>query len=670
MEKKHVWARIPACVRTFLIVALVFLAVGLGTLGSARSTGKSYVLSTQQGNDSKEPAVVLQVTQPSGSDLYVKEIYVNVGAVYAEPGETVTLHIARGTTASSAYSTYAEVIVANLYANAREDSKKAEEHAQFNWVKYTIATENGWRVSTYPFYKITALDHSVMINEIVFVGNDKEGTGDPVVLGASVHSSSILPYDRDAGESEASALLAAGALLDSQFLPSVAQSSFFRLGDEEATTMLTIAETYRGNRYESEDVYTLERVYNSFGTDLVMLGTTMFGMSPFALRFMPFLAAFGTLVLGFLFVRRLFKSDKAGLVFAILYALCGVSLSLGHLGTPLMIGVFFLTASLYFAYRFFEDGMKKANLVSALPALFAGLFAAAAICVNGAYLIPAAGVAALFAAGVIKIVKARRAELDAAIGEAEAEEAAEEAAPAATDENGEPIPPAHEGRKKIAKILSDYRFRISVSVALFVSLFVLGAFLIGVLSALPLYFTYVKLYPEYNNIFYFVWKAFAGGYAGVNPAVTQSAWSLFYVLFRGSGSVYGVTAAGLLIPIAGILAGVFGAGYAIARLARTGKDGAFTDGFVKTLILLVGIMLTLVTASFGQGGVGFLFLAALFLFAFAGDAVCAAETEEGKFGAAMKILKWVWLGVAAALFALFFVFIFSVPTAGFMAGLL
>ncbi len=694
MKKKKLF-RISRWLGAFLILALVFLAVGLGTLGSTHSVGKAYRLVAQK--DDSKPAIVIQLMDPDHGteehehkDLYLQYIYVNVGAVYAEYGESATLRIGRSSVANGEFPTYVDLEVVNLFKNVTD--KETETTSTVlgdnlnNWVSVDLSkfTKSSRRISTFQYYQLIARNHDMLINEIVFVGNEvssnqdvTEYVGTPVVLDAKVHetSASTIPKKFE-GESESERIARASAILDGQSMPSSAQSSYFRYGIEEIAPLMTISEMRQGGEYADGLVYHMDKTYNSFGLDILSIGTGIFGMSPFGLRFMPFLASFGVLVFGFLFVKRLLRSEKAGFVFALLYALCGLSMSLGHFGTPLMIGLCFLVASLYFCSRFFDGGMKKAKFISAVPVLLSGLFAAAAICSNGAFVIPVVGIVAFFAAGVVRQRRTMRVALDAAIEEAEQEEQIKKPVPAA---EGEHV--VSEGRAKVAKIVNERRYKTAVSIGVFSAFLLLGTLLISVLAALPLYSVFTKVYDSpaapSRNIFYFVWQAFAGGFRGGNGIpVTQSAWDLTYELFRGSGETFAVTLAGTFVAIVPVVLGLAGVVYAIVRLAKGVNGSSFKEMLAVDLVLFIGFAVALITASFAAGALDFLFLAYLFLFAFAAlpaRDLLGAESENGETAKKSK-LWWIVIPCLVLLilgFLTFAVFTFSIPLpAAFMNSVL
>ena len=148
MKRTNIWNRMSAWLRAFLILALVFLVLGLGTLGSAVSTGKAYALSSRRATDGKEPCIVLNVTDPGHGeenhehrDLYIKEVYFNLGAIYTDYGEVVTIQIARGTTSDSQWYNYSDIQFANFYEKLDEGDKSVNPitDALYNWVKFPVA---------------------------------------------------------------------------------------------------------------------------------------------------------------------------------------------------------------------------------------------------------------------------------------------------------------------------------------------------------------------------------------------------------------------------------------------------------------------------------------------------------------------------------------------------
>ncbi len=670
MEKttgKHSWFN--KWFIAFLAIAIVFLAVGLGTLGSAAGFGKTFELKTER--DESAFNVVVQLTR-RGTEKYTEDgeekersytlnvtsIYLNIAEVYAEAGTPGVLRMEYGSGSTSfSSSRRMDVELENFFtaeapaAAAEEEQLPVCEDALFRWVHPFDETLSNWTTS-HTYVRFTAMTHDILINEIVFVGQklvDSKPTGEYMVVPAEVYSAT--PNTLEAPDD--AKLRAQEALFDAQEIPSEVQSSYYNFTQDELYTLSTLAEMRRGEYDEAHASadYHVEGVYGSLGTDLIALGTLIFGTSPFGLRFFPMLASFGVLVFGYLFVKQLTKSDKAGVVFAVLYALCNLSLAFAHVGNPLMIGLFFFVASLCLCHRFYANGMQKMGLVSALPLIFSGLCGAAAICVNGAYLIPVAGIVALFVCGMIRQQKARRYYLDAVIQAAEAPEAGEEE------------------KQAVGAVVQEYRMKNIGACVSFGLTLVLGSILFAVLFAIPLYAPYLRLYTTASaaDIFTLAAHAFAGGFVGVNPGAGRSAWELFAVLFRGTGAQFAVTAAAINAVAA--VAGIAGLAFAIYRIVTVirarkaaGKLEKAERAELRTLVVpLAGLALSLVMTAFGGGAAAFLVLAYTFAFALAAHAVAALTEWDGKIGKAAKICTWVGFGLLVAMFALYAVFTFSIP---------
>lgn len=659
MKQKPVfWKNLSRCMRVFLILSLVFLAVGLGTLGSVHGVGASYRLPVKREGDGKRPAVTVHLTEPGHGDadhehkdLYIKAVYVNAGTIYNDYGKTAKLVIARGVSSSNDFYLSENVTYANLYLEEGSAAEGVTYGGLFNWVSVHVP-DGGWRLATYPYFQFRAEGADILLNEAVFVAAEKpasdsnEFIGEDILLEAEVFASaSNLP--RREGETEEEAVEKASAIVDSRHLPSLSQSSYFRFGSEEAEVLSAIAEM-RQDVYLPDNVYHLSTAYNSLGIDLSALGTAIFGTSPFGLRFMPFLASFGALIFGALLARDLLKSDKAAMIFAIVYLLAGIPMSLGHFGAPAMIGVFFTVASLYFCRKFFEEGMREAKFSAAVPVLLSAFFAALAICVSGAFLIPVIGICGLFAAGVVRQSRKSRATLDSAIEEAERIENETE---------------KRAGMQRVADLVNESRFKKTAAVCVFPAVLLLGALLCGVLSALPLYSVYGKVYGG-GNIFAHLWKSFAGGF--LPSASAPGVYNLFYPLFKGEGSLYAVTSAGPVVAILPIVLGIVGLICALTAIAKDKEKGR--DALACTLILLIGFALSVVTALFAGAGVAMLFLAYLFLFLFATRLILnllgGAEQTSEENGTAVKTHKKLVIALLVAgivLFAAFSVLVFSIP---------
>lgn len=686
MRKTSKWNSLSRSFRAFLILALLFLAIGLGTLGAVSHTGKAYGLWTKGEGDEQQPAIVFSLSNLTAKDksgntvttyLSLKKVYVNVAAVYGEPGEAATLRLGRAYSATSSFSSYVEGSVANVGYEAPSSGTAAVQNALSNWVQPFRIPESGWNIRDYRYFRLISSTHNILINEIVFVGEkldaDGKGTGAFCVIPATVYTgdATMVPFEQQEGESRDHArereLEKAKALLDAQQIPSDAQTTFFRFSEREAYTLMTLREMQAGGSYDARNIgkYRGDTVYGALGADILYLGTLIFGMSPFGLRFFPMLASFGVLVIGFFLTKRLTKSEEAGFVFALLYALGDFAFGFGRLGTPLAVGLFFFVLALDLMHRFYANGMKRADFASAAPVALSALFAVCAILVNGVWLIPSLGILALFVAGAVRQKNAMRYRLDRAIEEAE-----EEAAASADTEDGAPKPAT--AKRKAAAIAAEARFKERTAPVLFVLFALVGALLVSALSMYPVLAAYGKLYDDPANprfgLYGLLWQCFKGGYAG-----GTGAWGALDVLFRGSGSLYAV--AGISFNLAATFAAAFGIVFACFRvisILRGGKPEKTDRTELRGVVIpLIGFVLSLVCSFFGGGAAAFRGLAWVFGFIlFAGGRDYFATSEDGRVVKAVRILSAAGLVLLALCFCIAAFFTFSIPLpAAFMNAL-
>ena len=674
--------------RIILIVALVFLVIGMSTLGSFYSAGDAYELKTQ-GNSAETPTVIFRLTNPSTTDehghsatqyLRLKHIYVNIGAAYIAEGETTTIRaeVAASTTGSVSNSRRFDYTFGNFVSATDEAQEDGEEYPNvyYSWQDMVPADSDGWSISSYRYVRLTARDANVLLNEVVFVGevmassaSNAEGTGEIVVIPATIESATPLM-----GETEEVAAARAAALLDSQVMPSLNSFRMNKLSDEETLSMMTIREMYTGAEYGEGNIYTGERVYGSVGGEILALGTLIFGMSPFGLRFFPMLAAAGALVCGAFLARRIAKKDAAGIIFAVLFALACAPLALGGLGTPLMIGVFFFLLSVNSCHYFYANGMRTEKFTSALPLLVSGLAGALAILTHGAYLVPMVGVVALFACGMVRMRRARRVYLDKAIAEVEAEETApaepaEAPAPSAPAPEEDARPALSPARRKVAAVAAEYRNKTSIALVTFLGALVVGAFVLGLILATPMYFTWLKLFDNpaspSMNIIALAATAFAGGFTGVNPGgMGSSAWNVVYSISRVNGEAYSALYASVInfAALIAVLFAVVSAVVHLVMLCRTKEWGREERAAIRGIVVpAVGIILALVTAIFAKDAVQFVLLAYIFAFVLAAaEAVKLMQTSKAKL---VRILCWVELALLVVMFVLLFVFTTGLPVA-------
>ena len=365
--------RLSKFARAFIILFAVFLTAGFFTLGSFRSTGKTF--GYVAGDDSLA-AFNLNMTEEQSK---LTAVYINVGSIYLEPGEYASVTVRRSTSANTKPNyTVGSAKLGNIYSEKNDSNIK--EGANFNWV--TVAAEKNLTAKCITVSATANID----INEIVCIGDD----GKTIPLSVNVEFSQ--------GNYSKSELANA---IDAQNSFSASDSAWKNFTQEEGYYMTSIHTVLGGGEITSESVYNVDRDFNSLATVLLLPSVAIFGDSTFALRLTPFLATSATLLLVYLFASLLFKDEKYGFIFSLIFAFGGLATTVGRLGAPYALITCFLVASLYFMYRFFAKGISSERIIKdGLNILFSGLFAALALAMNFLTIIPVAGILILFAFGM------------------------------------------------------------------------------------------------------------------------------------------------------------------------------------------------------------------------------------------------------------------------------
>ena len=365
--------RLSKFARAFIILFAVFLTAGFFTLGSFRSTGKTF--GYVAGDDSLA-AFNLNMTEEQSK---LTAVYINVGSIYLEPGEYASVTVRRSTSANTKPNyTVGSAKLGNIYSEKNDSNIK--EGANFNWV--TVAAEKNLTAKCITVSATANID----INEIVCIGDD----GKTIPLSVNVEFSQ--------GNYSKSELANA---IDAQNSFSASDSAWKNFTQEEGYYMTSIHTVLGGGEITSESVYNVDGDFNSLATVLLLPSVAIFGDSTFALRLTPFLATSATLLLVYLFASLLFKDEKYGFIFSLIFAFGGLATTVGRLGAPYALITCFLVASLYFMYRFFAKGISSERIIKdGLNILFSGLFAALALAMNFLTIIPVAGILILFAFGM------------------------------------------------------------------------------------------------------------------------------------------------------------------------------------------------------------------------------------------------------------------------------
>ena len=87
--------RLSGWCRAFIVLFVLFFAAGFAFLGSFRSTGEALSY-TSEGT----PVAVYNLEKTEDQSR-LAAVYINVGKIYIQPGEDVTVTVRRATTANS-----------------------------------------------------------------------------------------------------------------------------------------------------------------------------------------------------------------------------------------------------------------------------------------------------------------------------------------------------------------------------------------------------------------------------------------------------------------------------------------------------------------------------------------------------------------------------------------
>lgn len=433
---KFVWA--------FLALMAVFLGVGFSTLGSAKTAGESMTYFANK-------SAVYEFVSGSRS---VKSVYVNVGAIYAEVGDSVKLEVegSNSTSSTSGTDVAAPFYMSNVYSQSGRDGYN------YNWQVFEATSSVSSR------YLIFKASGNLQLREIVAFDTD----------GKRIE---MLPYYANKEFSVEERLKAVDAQ-DTFDLDTLRSNAYrYNFTQSEAITMAAV-NTLRTEKY-SGFRYNLDGDFGIFSAALIGGCVAVFGESTFAVRFAPFMATAAAIVFLFLLCKELFKGEKHAFFASALFALGGVASAVCRIGAPYPMVASALIASAYFAYRFFAKGISSARpLRSGMNVFVSGVFAALAIAMQTLSVLPTLGILVLIGFGVRRITLAKRLALKK-LG---------------VDEDGEEL--SASVKTKVASVKTEYEYKKRVAWGLAILSFGAVTFLLLLLSGVLFYKPLVLAYDN------------------------------------------------------------------------------------------------------------------------------------------------------------------------------
>lgn len=584
-------------------LVLVFLIAGACTIGGFSSPGSAYYLPAEQ-------YIVYYLDfreDENGDTASLASVYVNVGAVYTDIGDTFTLEFRHGN-ASGSYTNgkfssagMGKIALANIYQAPAEDTE-GEESADtaaalgtnYGWVKAFDYTEDPVSYSSYRLVRVSA-SCDMLLYGISFV--DTQGEVIPAYTAEAdvrgFFGSSYWPSYRDLfranDRSSAYGALGEPAALTDGTAPSAGDTAYSQFTQDEKYTLLQM-DNIRLGSIVADGTYNASTDFGPLAALLPMLGTLVFGVCPFGLRIVPLLCTAGLLAVLYFFGKELLRRPGWGFLTAALTAFGGLALTVGRLGLAYAPIALCVVAAYWCMFRFFRRGVSAAKpAAGACSVLASGLCFALAMALDPKCIFALLGLAGLFAAGMVRQKKKDAAALaKVRAAAAEGEGAAPQNASRAP-QNASAAPQGH-----VSDTPQSYALDTAQSYArrlawLFAVLgFIAATVAFVALAFLPQYFTYMQLYEA-------------------DPSAPSL--GFFTLLFRALGDAF--TVSDVTALSAANAASCFGwlIGFKGATLFSAGEGGTYIAlnaqaNYAMLLVALVGFVRSTVYTlqyAFGDG---------------------------------------------------------------------
>ena len=579
-------------------LVLVFLIAGACTIGGFSSPGSAYYLPAEQ-------YIVYYLDfqeDENGDTASLASVYVNVGAVYTDIGDTFTLEFRHGN-ASGSYTNgkfssagMGKITLANIYQAPAEDTE-GEEAADtaaalgtnYGWVKAFDYTEDPVSYSSYRLVRVAA-SCDMLLYGISFV--DTQGKVIPAYTAEAdvrgFFGSSYWPSYRDLfranDRSSAYGALGEPAALTDGTAPAAGDIAYSQFTQDEKYTLLQI-DNIRLGSIVADGTYNASTDFGPLAALLPMLGTLIFGVCPFGLRIVPLLCTAGLLAVLYFFGKELFRRPGWGFLTAALTAFGGLALTVGRLGLAYAPIALCAVAAYWCMFRFFRRGVSAAKpAAGACSVLASGLCFALAMALDPKCIFALLGLAGLFAAGMVRQKRKDAAALaKVRAAAAEGEEAAQSASGAPQSASG--APQSDTPQSYALDTAQSYARRLAWLFAVLGFIAATVAFV--ALAFLPQYFTYMQLYEA-------------------DPSAPSL--GFFTLLFRALGDAF--TVSDVTALSAANAASCFGwlIGFKGATLFTAGEGGAYIAlnaqaNYAMLLVALVGfVWSTVYTLQYAFGG--------------------------------------------------------------------
>lgn len=364
---------------TTLVLALFYILTGAFAASSAKMPKSVYSTVEARTSSGGEPLsnktsnVVLDL-----GDGQVNKIYAFVGEVRSwhtdeKDGDYINLVFDFGTRSDSFLegAIYNSRIGANkenrIYLNGRTNL--------YRWIKIYDGGEKTVGYDRVRFHTSDDTD----VAELAFL--DKKG---------KLISASIVQHSSFEGEKNY------GGLIDEQAYFTSSQSKAYNFTDKELDEISAINAIFRGEKFVG---------YGFLNTLLNAVGTKIFGVNTFGLRFFSMLAGFASLLLVYYIVEMLFGRSEISAL-ATLLALCSGQIFSASLTAYGSVSACFTIAAFAFAIKFFiDDYDMKYGRDGVKNLCFTGLFYGLALASDRSALTTVTGIIAILIFAAIRAKK-------------------------------------------------------------------------------------------------------------------------------------------------------------------------------------------------------------------------------------------------------------------------
>lgn len=364
---------------TTLVLALFYILTGAFAASSAKMPKSVYSTVEARTSNGDEPLsnktsnVVLDL-----GDGQVNKIYAFVGEVRSwhtdeKDGDYINLVFDFGTRSDSFLegAIYNSRIGANkenrIYLNGRTNL--------YRWIKIYDGGEKTVGYDRVRFHTSDDTD----VAELAFL--DKKG---------KLISASIVQHSSFEGEKNY------GGLIDEQAYFTSSQSKAYNFTDKELDEISAINAIFRGEKFVGQGF---------LNTLLNVVGTKIFGVNTFGLRFFSMLAGFASLLLVYYIVEMLFGRSEISAL-ATLLALCSGQIFSASLTAYGSVSACFTIAAFAFAIKFFiDDYDMKYGRDGVKNLCFTGLFYGLALASDRSALTTVTGIIAILIFAAIRAKK-------------------------------------------------------------------------------------------------------------------------------------------------------------------------------------------------------------------------------------------------------------------------